>query len=142
MVLNPFKLLRVQRFLLAKVTPSSMFCRVPYDFGKNLGWDLKVAERTFLLLLFLKMETKDTLRWKIGWSALGMLTKYVISSPTLQCFADKLLGKAFWFAETWEVQYLFKGWTRPFEIGYFFSQKLMYVLYNIRNTASFTNDIF
>jgi hypothetical protein len=79
-----------------------------------------LAERTFLLLLFSRMETKDKFRWKIGWSALGMLIKYVISTPTLPCFVDKLLGKALWFA-------LFEGWTRPFAIGYVFSQKLMYV---------------
>ena len=58
-----------------------------------------------------------------------MLIEYVISMPTLRCFVDKLLGKAFWFAESWKVQYLFEGWTRPFAVGYVFSQKLMYVLY-------------
>ena len=110
-----------------------MFCQPPYDFGKNLDWDLKVAERTFLLLLFSRMETKDKLRWKIGWSTLGMRIKYVISIRSLRFFADKLLGKASWFAETWKVQYLFEGRTRSFATGYVFSQKLMYVLHKEHN---------
>ena len=49
-------------------------------------------------------------------------------------FVDKLLGKAFWFAESWKVQYLFERWTRPFAIGYVFSQKPMYVVYKVYNS--------
>jgi hypothetical protein len=57
-----------------------------------------------------------------------------ISMPTLRCFVDKLLGKAFRFAESWKVQYLFEGWTRPFAIGSVFSQKPMYVVFKGYNS--------
>ena len=109
-------------------------------FWEKLGLGPKGGRKN--LSAFVIFEDKDQRQtqmenWLVG---VGNAYKVCYITSTPLCFVDKLLGKAFWFAESWKVQYLPERWPRPFAVGYVFSQELMYVY--IRDTTSYTNDVF
>lgn len=96
-------------------------------FWEKLGLGPKGGRKDLSAFVIFEDGDQRQIQMENWLVSVGNAYQVCCIQTTLPCSVDKLLGKAFWFAETWKVQHLFEGWTRPFEIGYIFSQKLKYV---------------
>ena len=102
-------------------------------FWEKLGLGPKGGQKDISAFVIFEDGDQRQIQMENWLVSVGNAYQVCCVHATLPCFVDRLLGKAFWFAETWKVQHLFEGWTRPFAIRYVFSQKLMYVLYKEYN---------